>query len=387
MKYSRRDAEAQRKVPMVRLGDYIEELDERNGSQFGITRVRGITTQKEFIETKANMEGVSLASYKVCKPGWFAYVSDTSRRGDKVSLAFNAENIDVLVSSISTVFKTKDNNILSPEYLNIAFNSSEFDRLARFNSWGSARETFDFSELCRVHIPLPSIDVQRKVVAAWEGLRKLQRDNEALAAALKKVECVIVAKLKHTKKRIQIRELIDEVFRRNEEYSLGVDDVRGLNIEKKLVSTVANLENVSLGKYKRVEEGEFVYSSMQTGRDRCIRIGLHEKGSPILVSPAYTVFKMKPDAPISSEMLFMLFRQLESDRYGWFISDGSVRASLEFPNFCDIRIPLIEPLEQKAAVALYKSVAESERIAAKAKALAANIVPSLIRYAAEGGAM
>ena len=31
----------------------------------------------------------------------------------------------------------------------------------RHTVWGSARETFDCAELCRVEIPLPSIETQR----------------------------------------------------------------------------------------------------------------------------------------------------------------------------------------------------------------------------------
>lgn len=152
------------KYPAVELGGYIEQCDERAGSNYAVDDVIGISTDKKFIETKANMSGVSINSYKVVKPHEFAYVADTSRRGDKIALALNNSDKPVLISSIYTAFRSKDNNQLIPEYLFMLLNRTEFDRYARFNSWGSARETFDWSEMCRVEIPLPDPKVQQSIV-------------------------------------------------------------------------------------------------------------------------------------------------------------------------------------------------------------------------------
>lgn len=152
------------KYDAVHLGDYIEQCDERAENNYTVDDVIGISTDKKFIETKANMSGVSLNSYKVVKPFEFAYVADTSRRGDKIALALNNSEKPVLISSIYTAFRCKDSNQLLPKYLFMLLNNAEFDRYARFNSWGSARETFDWSEMCRVEIPLPPIEVQHAIV-------------------------------------------------------------------------------------------------------------------------------------------------------------------------------------------------------------------------------
>lgn len=152
------------KYDAVPLGDYIEQCDERAANNYTVDDVIGISTDKKFIETKANMSGVSLNSYKVVKPLEFAYVADTSRRGDKIALALNNSEKPVLISSIYTAFRCKDFNQLLPKYLLMLLNNTEFDRYARFNSWGSARETFDWSEMCRVKIPLPPIEVQQAIV-------------------------------------------------------------------------------------------------------------------------------------------------------------------------------------------------------------------------------
>ncbi len=148
----------------VALGEYIEQCDERAGDNYTVEDVIGISTDKKFIDTKANMSGVSLKSYKVVKPLEFAYVADTSRRGDKIALALNDTDNPVLISSIYTAFRCKDANQLLPKYLFMLLNRAEFDRYARFNSWGSARETFDWSEMCRVEIPLPDPKVQKAIV-------------------------------------------------------------------------------------------------------------------------------------------------------------------------------------------------------------------------------
>ena len=147
--------------------------------------VRGIATSKEFINTKANMEGVSLENYKVVEPGMIAFISDTSRRADKMSLALNQSCENYLVSSISTVIQT-DNTKLLPKYLYLFFCRTEFDRYARFHSWGSARETFSLDDMKEVRMPLPSIDVQKAIVGIYEAYKIRKEINEKLKAQIKR---------------------------------------------------------------------------------------------------------------------------------------------------------------------------------------------------------
>lgn len=170
-------------TPWVKLGDYIEECDERNvEGRYTLDDVRGISTDKKFISTKANMDGVSLTSYKVVNPSAFVYVADTSRRGDKIALAHNSTEQSLLVSSIYTVFKTKDG--LLPEYLYLLLSRGEFDRYARFNSWGSARETFDWMELCRVSIALPPPEVQQSIVNLYHCIEEAKKISSEARAQL-----------------------------------------------------------------------------------------------------------------------------------------------------------------------------------------------------------
>ncbi len=192
--------DCKKKYPAKRLGDMIEQVDERNYhtdlfvpngthekeaktvrsepirvTKLGIESVRGISTEKTFINTKADMSGVSLTSYKIVKPNEFVYVADTSRRGEKIALALNGSNASYLVSSIYTTFKSKNENILRAAYLYLLLSRSEFDRYSRYNSWGSARETFDWTEICRVQIPLPPIQIQQKIVDLYKCYEECKR--------------------------------------------------------------------------------------------------------------------------------------------------------------------------------------------------------------------
>lgn len=181
-----------RKVPVERIGKYLVESNRRNDIGLSVEAVRGLSTNKELIPTKANMDGVGLESYKTVEPGQIAYVPDTSRRGEKISLGMNNTKETYLVSSIYTVFGT-DLDYLLPEYLMLFLSRSEFDRFARFHSWGSARETFDWSEMCDVQIPIPKILLQQAIVNLYRAYRMRKNINEKLKDQIKSVCPVLIS--------------------------------------------------------------------------------------------------------------------------------------------------------------------------------------------------
>ena len=181
-----------RKMHCVEIGPYLTESDHRNTEGLTVESVRGLATSKEIIPTKADMNGVGLSNYKTVAPGQIAYVPDTSRRGDKVSLGLNESDETYLVSSISVVFST-NSEVLLPEYLMMFLTRSEFDRYARYNSWGSARETFNFPDMCEVKIPLPEINIQRAIVEIFAAYRNRKAINEQLKIQIKDI-CPILIK-------------------------------------------------------------------------------------------------------------------------------------------------------------------------------------------------
>lgn len=178
----------------TRIGDFLEISDERNEMlDYGIDNVRGVSIEKKFIRTKADMEGVSLKPYYLVKPDYFAYVPVTSRNGEKISLAFNNSEDTYICSSSYVVFRVKDHTKLLPGYLSILLSRDEFNRYARFNSWGSARETFDWSEMCDVEIPIPDIKVQQYIVNIYVVYQLRKEINEQLKAQIRDI-CPILIK-------------------------------------------------------------------------------------------------------------------------------------------------------------------------------------------------
>ncbi len=165
------------------LGDYIQQSDERN-TDLKIDNLVGISVNKIFIPTKSKKEGLNLLNYKIVKPRQFGCVSVTSRNGEKISLAILDGEVG-LISSTYTVFEAKDTEVLLPEYLYLFFQRTEFDRYARFNSWGSARETFDWVEMCNVKLPIPDIKIQEAIVTIYHTLETRKQINEQLKASIK----------------------------------------------------------------------------------------------------------------------------------------------------------------------------------------------------------
>lgn len=150
------------------LGNYIRLVDERNRN-LAITKLLGVSINKKFIPSIANIVGTDLSNYKIVRTGQFAYGPVTSRNGEKISIAYLDEE-DCIISSSYTVFEVENKEELDPEYLMLWFSRPEFDRYARYKSHGSVREIFDWNELCMVELPVPVIEKQRKIVKAYKTL-------------------------------------------------------------------------------------------------------------------------------------------------------------------------------------------------------------------------
>lgn len=365
------------KTKWVRLGDYIEQCDERAGDSYSVDDVVGISTAKSFIATKANMDGVSLNSYKVVKPHEFAYVADTSRRGDKIALALNSLEKAVLVSSIYTAFRSIDENVLLPEYLFMLLNRTEFDRFARFNSWGSARETFDWSEMCRIKIPLPDIDVQREIVEAYNGLKTIVEQNEALYKSLLDVcqaEIVNLYKIYRTE---PIGLFVDFFREINSDSSIKLE--QGINISKEFITPQRS--NSDLSKRVIVRKGQIAYCSQLNNENVAVAL---RKGEDCVVSSVYRVLDIKPDKTdeLIKEYLFLNLCRGEFGRYVYWASIGSAYEFLREENLCEWEIPL-PPIEvQKAIVEVFNCAERAKKIATEARERLKTLCPALVQRAA-----
>ncbi len=177
-----------------RLGDYIREVNVRN-SELKVTNLLGLSVSKEFMPSIANTIGTDMSAYKIVKRGQFVYIADTSRRGDKIAIALLNKYDNAIVSQAYTVFEVNDHEALLPEYLMMWFRRPEFDRYARFHSHGSAREVFDWDELCNVMLPIPSIARQREIVEEYEKLSRRIRLNEQMIARLEETAQALYRKM------------------------------------------------------------------------------------------------------------------------------------------------------------------------------------------------
>ena len=203
------------------LGDFIRQVDVRNtdGKEENLL---GVSVQKMFIPSIANTVGTDFTKYKVVKRGQFTYIPDTSRRGDKIGIALLTDYDEGLVSNIYTVFEVKDENELLPEYLMLWFSRPEFDRYARFKSHGSVREIMDWDEMCKVKLPVPSIEKQRSIVKAYNTITdriELKRKiNDNLAEYL---NCIYIEQVKDTQDTIPLSEICKYVTDKSAFYDIG----------------------------------------------------------------------------------------------------------------------------------------------------------------------
>lgn len=367
-----------------KLGELIELCDERNShNTYTLDDVKGISIKKEFIETKADMSGVSLSPYILVKPDSFAYVTVTSRNGEKITLAHNTSNETYIVSSSYVVFKVCRPDLLLSNYLFMYFNRPEFDRYARFNSWGSARETFSWEDMCDVDITLPSIDQQRKYVNIYLSLKKNLEAYQSHLDDLKLVCDGYIEDLRRKMKCEKIGEYIEECDVRNTDGKLSINDLVGISTDKEFIDTKADMNGVSLLSYKIVDKDEFVYVSDTSRRGDKIAIALNNAPKSLLVSSIYTIFKSKDCDVLHPDYLSIFFNRSEFDRYTRYHSWGSAREVFTMDDMNNVAIPIPDIKTQRVIVSMYKVYKERQRIATQLKEQLNRICPILIKGSLE----
>lgn len=166
-----------------RLGEYIQPVVGRN-SDFDDLPLMGLSIQKKFIPSIANTIGTDMSTYRIIERNQFAFGPVTSRNGDKITIALFNDYEKALISQAYLPFEVKDIKELLPEYLMMWFRRPEFDRYARFKSHGSAREIFDWEEMCNTLLPIPSITKQREIVKEYNIVQNRIALNQQLIQKL-----------------------------------------------------------------------------------------------------------------------------------------------------------------------------------------------------------
>lgn len=362
-----------------KIEPFIILVDERNKDGHDYP-VLGINKDKTFMPTAANMAGIDTSKYKIVRKDTFVFSGMQTGRDVCIRIGLYNEDTPALVSPAYTTFRLDTEKGIVPEFFFLNFNRDESDRYGAFISDSSVRANLDWNRFLEIEIPLPSLAEQQKVVNAWKALREIKEQNEEIAAPLMQVCQSYIQELKHCVACDSVR--IGDFVKINEVTNKEnmVYPVLGLNKTKSFMPTVANTESVNLKNYKVVSHGMFAYSGMQTGRDLCIRIAYYDEENPCLISPAYTTFNIDESKGLLAVYFMMLFKRSEMDRLGWFYSDSSVRANLDWERFVEIEIPLPPLSVQQAIVNIYNCANEAKKIAAEADRMSREVCPALIQH-------
>ena len=364
-----------------KLAELIELVTETNSElKYKADDVRGMTITKEIIPTKANVKDIDLSKFLVVHPHEFIFNPRT--HGKKIGFGYNNSEDTFLISWNNIAFRvsSKAKGRVLAKYLFLHFNRSEWDREACFRSWGSSTEVFSWDALCEMEVDLPPIDIQRKYVGVYNAMLANQQSYERGLEDLRLTCETLIDDYKHKAPKISVGNILHEVDNRN--IDNRITDVQGINITKQFMPSVANTTGVDLSKYKVVQKGQFAFSGMQTGRDQCIRIALLHEDTPIIISPAYSVFEMKR-ADILAEYVMMWFSRKEVDRLGWFMSDASIRTNLDMERFYEIKIPVPDLKVQKSIVEIYQAYNSRKEINEKLKTQIKDLCPILIKGSIE----
>lgn len=361
-------------MTLSRLGDYLELVDVRNTEKkYSSKDVRGISTSKSFIQTKANLDGVNLQNYKIVNIHEFAYVPDTSRRGEKIGLAY-ADAVPCIISNIYTTFKVRNETTLLPRYLMMFFNRSEFDRYARFNSWGSARETFGWDDLCNIELEIPSLYIQKKYVAIYEAMLANLRSYEKELENLKLICDCCIENIKNTYTAKRIGEFIKNESVKNVD-NLNLDIV-GISKEQKFISSDSKTKGVDKKKYYILEPYHFAFSPIHINEGS---IAYNDSNNRYLISPIYKTFTILNTSNLDANYLSLWFSRNEFVRYCWFYAFGSARDTFDWQNLCDVIIPIPPLSVQKSISEIYKNYKMRKLQVEKIRQTLAVICPVLVR--------
>ena len=218
-----------------RLGDYIREVNVRNRDE-KVTKLVGLTIDKAFIPSVANVIGTDLSNYKVIQREQFACSLMQVSRDGKMPIAMFEED-EAIMSPAYPMFEVIDKTVLMPQYLMMWFSRSEFDREASYYAVGGVRGSLTWEDFCNMRLPIPSLTRQCEIVAEYETLTNRIRLNNQM-----------IQHLEASAQALYYKTFVDNIDKENlpEGWRMGklgdyVELSQGIQVE---------VENQSLIKYK-----------------------------------------------------------------------------------------------------------------------------------------
>ncbi len=363
------------------IGDYIEIVDDRN-KELEVTNLLGINIDKEFMPSVANRSGLDLSNYKIIRKGQFAYSSMQVGRDKTIRIALYKEDEPAIISPAYSVIEVKDNDKLLPEFMMMWFERPESDRYGWFISDSSVRASLDMERFNDIKIPIPDIEEQRKYVAVYNGLAENQKCYERSFADLQLISDTYIEELiKKEGKRFVLGDYIERISEKN------LDDkynsVIGISERKEFRPPAGKVNKKNLTNHLIVRKKEFAYIP-RMNPFKPLAVALSQYDYPVLVSPSYEAFRItKPDI-LLPEFLFLFFKRAEFDRYAAFNAWSSTRDTFDWPDMCEVKLPIPSIEKQKAIVTIYHTLETRKRINEELKGMIKPLCPVLMRGVVEG---
>ena len=267
-----------------------------------------------------------------------------------------------------------------PEFLLLWFKRSEFDRYARFHSWGSARETFDWERFCDIEIPIPDIEEQKKYVAIYNALKKNQQCYER---SLDDLQLICNSFIENLIKNEEPK-LLGDYIKRTDERNIddSITEVRGMSTKKQFRVAQSRVNTKKLTNYRIVKHNEFAYVPT-TDTWKVLAVALSNYNFSIVVSPIYITFKSKDEKQLLPEYLFLFLRRAEFDRYARFHSWGSARENFGWDDMCNVKLPIPDIEVQKSIVTIYHVLETRKRLNNEIKKKLNDLCPILMKGVVE----
>lgn len=364
-----------------KLGDLIEESFRKNTDlKYDVSYVRGISNNKQIMETKADVDESVIYKFYIVNPGEFIYNPRTTRMGDKIGLGYNNTSSPLLFSFNNIAFYIKESakKLILPEYLYMFFNRTEFDRYAMTNGWGSATELFSMEEMYDVDIDLPPLSIQQKYVDVYNSMLANQKSYERGLEDLKLTCDAYIEDLRRKYPCEEIGPYIEEQNETNENNKITL--FQGVNVDHIFTEPKRVAEDSDNGSVVRT--GQFAFNKVMKAHNTKLPIALREDPDCV-VSNSYTVFKIIDETKILPKYLLLWFNRAETQRYAGFISFGTTRDIFSFDDMKQISIPLPDIKIQQCIVDIFNSYQARNEINENLKSQIKSICPILIKGSIE----
>lgn len=358
-----------------RIGEFVRPISLKCGDP-NYDNVSGINIDKQFMPSR--YVGSDTSKYSVVPPNCFAFNLMHVGRDEKIPVALNNTDNDLVVSPAYFVFEITDESIILPSYFYIIMSSPEFDRYAWFCTDSSIRGNLEWSRFCEIELDLPSIETQQKYVDIFNGLQKNIESYKNSRDKLISTYNSYISKLITQAPKQPIGGYIVQSEEKNSDLTYGVEDVKGISIDKIFIETKAKMKNVSLAPYLVVKPQSFAYVTVTSRNGDKVSIAYNDSDRAYIVSSSYITFKCSSDDLLPS-YLFMYLSRPDFDRFSRFNSWGSAREVLNWEDLCRYEIPL-PPVEiQRDIVEIFNEYGKRQQIIKRLEKLQKNMCPVLIK--------